>query len=93
MSDKLSPALEQKARRLKTTYKQTLADHDALRAEQGNKCAICKRGLTKSFSDFREGKVQGLLCFMCFKTIKWLSWMKSHSIPIYTAIDYFSRGQ
>lgn len=70
-----------KAHRLQR-YKQTLADHDNLRAEQGNNCAICHRDFAvyTAFQDHFHhkgcgGKTKklcglcnrGLLCFNCNK--------------------------
>ncbi|PWT76408.1 MAG: hypothetical protein C5B59_06700 [Bacteroidetes bacterium] len=83
MSVNLQRALEQKARRLKARYNQTLEQHDALRQEQNNSCALCHRSFDEflAFQDHdhkccghRSGQLcgkcnRGLLCFLCNKRV------------------------
>ena len=44
----MTPSEKAKDRRLRTIYKRTLAEFEARKVEQGNKCAICGR----SFDEF-----------------------------------------
>ena len=65
---------------LANTYGLTVADYDAMKAEQGGVCAICKQPPLEHFWDGRvkelcidhdheTGKVRGLLCGLCNKGI------------------------
>lgn len=55
---------------LRRKFGMTSAEYDRMLAEQGGRCAICKRRPTKGISlhvdhEHRTKRVRGLLCFRC----------------------------
>lgn len=77
----MTSAEKAKDKRLRATYKQTLGEHNAKRAEQLNACAICRRPFTQ-FQPYQDhdhlccprrkkefcGKCnRALLCYLCNK--------------------------
>ena len=60
----------ERAGHLKRKFGITLAEYDRMLAEQGGRCAICRRRPTQGISlhvdhEHRTKRVRGLLCFRC----------------------------
>lgn len=72
------PARERE-RKLLRKYGISLADYDAMRAEQSYQCAICgcpeekaKEGCLHVDHDHNTGRVRGLLCEVCNLRLPWV---------------------
>jgi hypothetical protein len=102
-SNKLTTQERAKDRRLRDTFNQTLEEHTALRAEQKNACAICRRPFSQfqAYQDHdhaccprRKKKFCGkcnrnLLCFLCNKrAVAAIEFMEKISIEPEKVIAY-----
>lgn len=62
--------------RLKKKYGITLAQYEAMLESQGGVCALCGKHPTKNSlcvdHSHVTGRVRGLLCYFCNKTLWWI---------------------
>jgi hypothetical protein len=101
--DKLTTAEKAKTKRLATIYKQTLEQHNAIRAEQKNACAICRRSFTQfqAYQDHdhkccpRRRKEfcglcnRSLICYLCNKyAVGLVEWMRKMDISFDKVVEY-----
>lgn len=100
---KLTSKEKAKDKRLRETYNMTLEEHNAKRASQNNKCAICRRDF-REFTAFQDhdhrccprrlkkfcGKCnRGLLCYLCNKyAVGLIEWMRKMDIPMTELVKY-----
>ena len=79
--------------RLKQVYGLSMQDYDAMVAQQGGVCAICKRQPDRPlFVDHchASGKVRGLLCHPCNAAI---GFMRDDDIVAAAATDYLRKAK
>jgi hypothetical protein len=86
---------KRRALKLKYKYGMTLTEYDAMFAEQGGVCAICKRpqidGRRLAIDhDHRTGAVRGLLCNPCNQM---LGAVGDNSLSLVNAIGYLLRAK
>lgn len=81
-------------RYLKQQYGITIEEQDRIKAEQGNKCAICRAGFSSDCvitvdHDHNTGSIRGLLCSQCNT---WLGGIENFLDKglIYRAFNYLS---
>lgn len=100
---KLTSKEKAKDKRLRDVYNMTLEEHNAKRAQQNNKCAICQRDF-REFTAFQDhdhrccprrlhkfcGKCnRGLLCYLCNKyAVGLIEWMRKMDIPMTKLVEY-----
>lgn len=88
--------LTQRDYSLRSRYGITLADFDAMLADQGGVCAIClspdprdRRGVFHVDHCHTSGAVRGLLCYPCNVSLGGFS---DDPVRLQSAIDYLARG-